>query len=193
MELTAHADRHRTGRWHTGPVRGCTGVGVRRRGQRIRSRNRCRTMTSAPPPRLRDRPAPRPNPSAGTGRVGSIGRSSARSRSRPGVPVRRSLRRRCRRRSPNILVCARGFPDPVVGPAHQVDLAKLRKGFEHEVVAVVTLDPRNHRQQQIACPGLVGGERQTARLLQFVRDRHGCIISPPAVSYRPNRERRTRE
>ena len=52
-----------------------------------------------------------------------------------------------------------GFLHPVVGPAYEIDLAKLRKHFQHEIVGVFLFDPRNQRQQQISGSGLVGGER----------------------------------
>lgn len=48
------------------------------------------------------------------------------------------------------------FLDAVVGAARQVDLAKLGKHFQHEIVSVVPFDARYQGQQQIAGAGLVG-------------------------------------
>ena len=63
--------------------------------------------------------------------------------------------------------------------AREVDLTKLRKDFQHQVVSIFLLDRRHQGQQQVPGAGFLGGERQAAGALQVAGDRHGCIISPP--------------
>ena len=81
------------------------------------------------------------------------------------------------------------FSRAVIRTADKVDLAKLRKDFQHEIVSIGLVDLRDQRQQQIPRRDLVGGEYQATGALQFAGDRHGCIISP----LRRKPERRTRE
>ena len=81
----------------------------------------------------------------------------------------------------------------IIRPTHQIDLAKLGEDFQHQIVAVLPLDPRHQGQQQIACPDIVGGKSHPAGVLQFAGDGHGCIISPRVAPGWANRERRTRE
>ena len=81
------------------------------------------------------------------------------------------------------------FLRAVIRTPDEVDLTKLRKDFQHEIVPVGLDDLGHQRHQQIPRRDLVGGEYQVTGALQFARDRHGCIISP----MRRKPERRTRE
>jgi hypothetical protein len=76
------------------------------------------------------------------------------------------------------------FVHSVIRPARKVDLAKLRKNFQHEIVSIFSLDVRYQGQQQIPRPRFLGGKRQPPGVLQFGGDRHGCIISPLSPTWR---------
>ena len=86
-------------------------------------------------------------------------------------------RRASSRRSPALLDAPDGFAHSVIRAPAKVSGAELREDLQHQVVPVVPLDARYQGQQQITGRAFVRRERQAARVVQVVGDRHGCIIS----------------